>query len=193
MNLKEILAISGYSGLYRFISQGRSGVIVEGLIDKKRMNATSSMRVSALDDIAIFTSDKEVPLKEVFRLIFKKEDGKACIDPKSPVEKLKGYFLEILPEYDQDKVYVSDMKKVFTWYNLLLAENMIDLEEDKEIAKAAETENKETEKEVKEAKAATKEPKEPKAIKEPKEPKATKATVKESNAVKAKTAKKNTK
>jgi hypothetical protein len=193
MNLKEILAISGYSGLYRFISQGRSGVIVEGLIDKKRMNATSSMRVSALDDIAIFTSDKEVPLKEVFRLIFKKEDGKASIDPKSPVEKLKGYFLEILPEYDQDKVYVSDMKKVFTWYNLLLAENMIDLEEDKEIAKEAETENKETEKEVKEAKAATKEPKEPKAIKEPKEPKATKATVKEPNAVKAKPAKKNTK
>ncbi len=131
MNLKEILAISGYSGLFRFISQGRNGVIVEGLTDKKRMNATSSMRVSALDDIAIFTSDKEVPLKEVFRIIFKKEDGKTCIDPKSPNDKLKAYFSEILPDYDQDKVYTSDMKKVFSWYNILLSQNMIDLEEDK--------------------------------------------------------------
>lgn len=132
MNLKEILAISGYGGLFRFISQGRNGVIVEGLTDKKRMNATSSMRVSALEDIAIFTSDKEVPLKEVFRIIFKKEDGKPCIDPKSPNDKLKAYFSEILPDYDQDKVYVSDMKKVFSWYNILLGAQMIDLEEDKE-------------------------------------------------------------
>lgn len=132
MNLKEILAISGYGGLFRFISQGRNGVIVEGLTDKKRMNATSSMRVSALEDIAIFTSDKEVPLKEVFRIIFKKEDGKPCIDPKLPNDKLKAYFAEILPDYDQDKVYVSDMKKVFSWYNILLGAQMIDLEEDKE-------------------------------------------------------------
>lgn len=132
MNLKEILAISGYGGLFRFISQGRNGVIVEGLTDKKRMNATSSMRVSALEDIAIFTSEKEVPLKEVFRIIFKKEDGKPCIDPKSTNDKLKAYFTEILPDYDQEKVYVSDMKKVFSWYNVLLSNNMIDLEEDKE-------------------------------------------------------------
>lgn len=136
MNLKEILAISGYGGLFRFVSQGRNGVIVEGLTDKKRMNATSSMRVSALDDIAIFTSDKEVPLKEVFRIIFKKEDGKPCLDPKSSNDKLKAYFTEILPDYDQEKVYVSDMKKVFSWYNILLNDNMIDLEEDKEEEKA---------------------------------------------------------
>jgi hypothetical protein len=140
MNLKEILAISGYGGLFRFISQGRNGVIVEGLTDKKRMNATSSMRVSALDDIAIFTSDKEVPLKEVFRIIFRKEDGKPCIDPKSSNDKLQGYFSEILPDYDQEKVYTSDMKKVFSWYNILLGQNMIDLEEDKPEEKTSEKE-----------------------------------------------------
>ena len=130
MNLKEILAISGYGGLFRFISQGRNGVIVEGLIDKKRMNASSSVRVSALEDIAIYTSEKEVPLKEILQKIYTKENGGKAIDPKSPNDKLKAYFAEILPDYDQDKVYVSDMKKIFNWYNILLGENMIDLEKD---------------------------------------------------------------
>ena len=130
MELKEILAISGYSGLYRFVSQGRNGVIVEGLSDKNRLNAPASARVSALEDIAIYTSDKEVPLKEILRRIFTKENGGTCIDPKSPTDKLKKYFEEIIPEYDRDKVYVSDMKKVFTWYGILLADNLIDLKED---------------------------------------------------------------
>jgi hypothetical protein len=138
MNLKDILAISGYSGLFRFVSQGNSGVIVEGLMDKKRMNASSSARVSALDDIAIYTDDKEVPLKEILRRIFKKEDGKQTIDPKLPNDKLKQYFAEIIPEYDREKVYISDMKKVFTWYNILISQNLVDLEEDpKEEAEAA--------------------------------------------------------
>jgi hypothetical protein len=132
MSLKDILAISGYSGLYRFLSQGRNGVIVEGLIDKKRMNATGSARVSALEDIAIYTDDKEVPLKEIFRKIYRKENGGQTIDPKSASDKLKKYFEEILPDYDREKVYVSDIKKVFTWYNLLLDLKMIDLEEDPE-------------------------------------------------------------
>jgi hypothetical protein len=131
MNLKDILSISGYGGLFRFISQGRNGVIVEGLIDKKRMNASSTLRISALEEVAIFTSDKEVSLKEVFRKIFQKENGKPCIDAKSDNNKLKAYFLEILPEYDQEKVYVSDMKKVYNWYNILVGLNMVDLEEDK--------------------------------------------------------------
>lgn len=130
MNLKDILAISGMSGLYKFVSQGRNGVIIEGLVDKKRMNASASARVSALEDIAIYTDDKEIPLKEVLRRIYQKENAKEAIDPKSDNDKLKKYFKEIVPNYDQEKVYVSDMKKVFTWYNLLLSLNMIDLEED---------------------------------------------------------------
>jgi hypothetical protein len=130
MNLKEILAISGQGGLFRYISQGRNGVIIENLTDKKRMNTPASARVSTLDDIAIYTDDKEIPLKEVLRRIFKKEDGGKAIDPKAPNDQLKKYFAEIVPEYDQSRVYVSDMKKVFNWYSILLSENMIDLEED---------------------------------------------------------------
>lgn len=131
MDLKDILSISGYSGLFRFLSQGRNGVIVENLTDKSRMNASSSLRISGLEDIAVFTDDKEVSLKEVFRLIYRKENGGASIDPKSPNDKLKQYFEEILPNYDKEKVYVSDIKKIFTWYSILLKEKLIDLEEDK--------------------------------------------------------------
>ena len=140
MNLKDILAISGYSGLFRFVSQGRNGVIVEGLVDKKRMNATASARVSALEDVAIYTSDKEIPLKEVLKRVFQKEDGKPTIDPKSSNDKLKQYFEEVVPEYDREKVYVSDMKKLFGWYNILLSQNMIDLVEDPKEEREAITE-----------------------------------------------------
>ena len=130
MDLKDILAISGMSGLYKFVSQGRNGVIIEGLVDKKRMNASSSARVSALEDIAIYTDDKELPLKEVLRRIFQKESGKETIDPKSANDKLKKYFEEVVPDYDREKVYVSDIKKLLGWYNILLSQNMIDLVED---------------------------------------------------------------
>jgi hypothetical protein len=131
MNLKDILAISGYNGLFRFVSQGRSGVIVEGLSDKKRMNASSTLRISALDDIAIFTDEKEVSLKEVLRIIYQKENGGKALDSKSGNDKIKAYFESILPTYDRDKVYVSDMKKVIVWYNILQSLNLVDLEEDK--------------------------------------------------------------
>ncbi len=140
MNLKDILAISGYGGLFRFISQGRNGVIVEGLTDQKRMNATSAMRVSALDDIAIFTDDKELPLKDVFRRIFEKENGGQVFNSKSENEKIKAYFAEIIPDYDREKVYVSDMKKVLTWYNILQGLKMVDMEEDKDTADEGEKE-----------------------------------------------------
>lgn len=128
MNLKDIMAISGQSGLFKFIAQGRNGVIVEGLIDKKRQNASATSRISALEDIAVYTEDKEVPLAEVFRIIFRKEDGSAINLPKNTDDQVKKYFAEILPEYDRDRVYVSDMKKVINWYNLLHGQNLVDLE-----------------------------------------------------------------
>lgn len=139
MELKDILAISGMSGLYRFISQGRNGVIIEGLIDKKRMNASASARVSALEDIAIYTDEKELPLKEVLRRIFQKENGApAAIDPKASNDQLKKYFAEIVPDFDREKVYTSDIKKVLTWYNILLSQNLIDLVEDPKEEEATE-------------------------------------------------------
>jgi hypothetical protein len=139
MNLKDIMAISGNSGLFRFIAQGRNGVIVEGLIDKKRMNASATARISALEDIAVYTEEKEVPLAEVLRLIFTKENGGQVNLAKGADDKVKNYFAEILPSYDRDRVYVSDMKKVISWYNLLQSQNMVDME----IEKTEETESKE--------------------------------------------------
>lgn len=133
------MSISGHSGLFRFIAQGRNGVIVEGLIDKKRMNASATARISALEDIAVYTEEKEVPLAEVFRVIFKKEN-EGPVAPNKSDNDIKKYFAEILPDYDREKVYVSDMKKVISWYNILQSQNMIDLvEEKKEGEESAET------------------------------------------------------
>ena len=119
---------------------------MEGLIDKKRFHSPTSARISALDDIAIYTNDKEVPLKEILQSIFTKENGGQTIDPKSDTSKLKKYFEEILPDYDRERVYPSDIKKVYTWYNLLLSLNMIDLEKDPESTEDAEKHTEQAEK-----------------------------------------------
>jgi|SRR5208337_3023149 len=126
MILKDILAISGSNGLFRFISKARNGIIVEGLADKKRINSPASARISALEDIAIYTHDKEVPLKEILQTIFTKENGGPSIDPKSDNNLLKKYFEEILPDYDRDRVYMSDIRKIFIWYGILQSLQMID-------------------------------------------------------------------
>ncbi len=119
MNLKDILAISGKGGLFKFISQGRTGIIVESFEDKKRSVIHASSKVSALEDIAIFTETEEVALGDIFNKIYEKENGKETIDYKSSSDELKAYMEEILPEYDKERVYVSDMKKLVQWYNLL--------------------------------------------------------------------------
>jgi hypothetical protein len=132
MNLKEIMAISGYPGLFKHISQGRNGIIVESLLDKKRIPAYASMKVSALEDIAIFTEEGEIPLKEVLKRIFEKENGGKAIDPKGSADSVKSYFESVVPEYDKERVYVSDMKKLFTWYNILQSQGMLDFTEEAE-------------------------------------------------------------
>lgn len=119
MDLKGILAISGHPGLYKLISQAKNSIIVESLTEKTRMPAYASTKISALDDIAIYTDNEEVPLKEVFKSIFDKENGKEAISHKASNEEIKSYFEEVLPTYDKDRVYVSDMKKIINWYNIL--------------------------------------------------------------------------
>ena len=114
MELKEILAISGQPGLYKYVAQSTNGVIVESLLDGKRMNASASSKVSALTEISIFTEGDDLPLADVFTNIYNHTGGK-----EAP-EKLKAAFAEVLPDYDRDRVHVSDMKKVFMWYNILL-------------------------------------------------------------------------
>ena len=119
MNLKDILSISGEPGLFRFIAQGRNAIIIEHLETKKRRTAPGSAKVSSLEEISIFTENEDLPLGKVFDLIYKKENGGLAVDSKSDAGKLKTYFEEILPEYDKARVYVSDIKKVVLWYNIL--------------------------------------------------------------------------
>ena len=130
--LKDILSISGYGGLFKFISQGRVGIIVESLEDGKRMNASASAKISALEDISIFTDTEDKSLKEVFKLIFEKENGGVAINHKSSADELKNYFIEALPDYDRDRVYVSDIKKVMNWYNILQKLELLNFEEEEE-------------------------------------------------------------
>jgi hypothetical protein len=129
MDLKEIMSISGYPGLFQLVSQGRSGLIVESLIDKKRTNIPPTAKISAMSDIAVFTDGEDVPLRVVLQTIKEKSDGAAAIDPKSvKEEEVREYFAEILPTYDKSRVYFSDIKKIILWYNLLQKNNMLDFE-----------------------------------------------------------------
>lgn len=139
MVLKDILSIAGKPGLFKYISQGRGGVIVESLLDGKRMLANSSQRVSSLEDIAMFTSAEEVPLAKVFDAIFTKENGGKSLEPKSSEKELVAYFETILPDYDRDRVYVSDIKKVFAWYNLLHSKSLLIQEPAADIATEADS------------------------------------------------------
>ena len=135
IQLKDILAISGKGGLFKFIAQARNGIVVESLEDQKRHVAPATARVSSLEDIAIFTIDEEVPLADIFYMIHEKSEVKETLSHKAALEELKSQFKELVPEYDEDRVYVSDIKKVFQWYNQLHQHQLlevIDKEEEKE-------------------------------------------------------------
>lgn len=121
MEFKDILAISGQPGLYKYVAQSSNGVIVESLTDGKRMNASASSRVSALSEISMFTEGDDIPLADVFTNIYKYTGGKEAVSPKETPEKLKAFFAEVLPDYDRERVHVSDMKKAFAWFNILLS------------------------------------------------------------------------
>ncbi len=131
MDLSKILSITGKPGLYLVLSQTKTGALVESIIDKKRFPVFINEKINKLSDISIFTTEEDVLLKEVMHAIYKKENGGQSIDPKSDNNALKAYMLEILPNYDQDRVYFSDMKKLFSWYNLLQKENILDFSEEK--------------------------------------------------------------
>ncbi len=121
MALEKIIAIGGKPGLYELIAQTKGGFVGESLVDKKRLTVSIRAKVSVLSEIAIYALDREVPLLEVFEAIHKKEEGKeTSVSPKADKLALEEYFFSILPNYDEDRVYASDMKKILSWYNLLL-------------------------------------------------------------------------
>ena len=118
-DLSKILAVSGQSGLYLYISQARNGAIVEALSDKKRSSVSMTSKITSLADISIYTDDEEVKLQQVL-LNMKEVLGDAdAPSPKSSAEELKALFEKALPDYDRDRFYVSHMKKVVDWYNNL--------------------------------------------------------------------------
>lgn len=127
MNLKEIMAIAGKPGLYKMIAQAKNGIIVESIIDKKRLQAFSHDKISTLEEISIYTESGDIPLKEVLVTMFNKLEGKPAPENKGDNNKIKNFFEGILPEYDKERVYVSHMQKIIGWYNLLLEHNMIDV------------------------------------------------------------------
>jgi hypothetical protein len=132
IQLKDIMAISGKGGLFRFVAQARNGIVVESLEDKKRHVASATARVSSLEDIAIFTVDEEVPLADIFFRIHEKGEGKETLSHKAAEAELKSYFEELVPDYDEERVYLSDIKKVFQWYNQLHHHDLLEVVEKEE-------------------------------------------------------------
>lgn len=128
MSFQKILAISGKPGLYELKVQTRSGFVAEALLDGKKITVGLRSNVSLLSEIAVFTYNEEVKLIDIFKSLATKENGEATISHKESDDKLKSYFREILPEYDEDRVYTSDIKKIFNWYNILQPKGYVTLD-----------------------------------------------------------------
>jgi hypothetical protein len=127
MSLDKILSISGKPGLYKIITQTRSGFVAESMLDHKRITVNMHSNVSVLSEIAIYTLKEEVPLRDVLKKVKEKEEGKpTSISHKDSKDVLEEYFFGILPDYDEDKVYPSDIKKIIQWYNILQKNNLLD-------------------------------------------------------------------
>jgi hypothetical protein len=137
IKVKDLMAIAGKGGLFKYLAQARNGVVVESLVDKKRTVAPPSARVSALEDISIFTEKEDVILSDVLLKIHEKENGGQALDSKSTNEELKKYFIEILPDYDEERVYISDIKKILTWYNQLQTLGLLEIVEKEEKSDSA--------------------------------------------------------
>jgi hypothetical protein len=133
IDLTGIISISGQPGLYKIVAQSKNGIIVESLSDKKRLNVYASTKVSTLSDISMFTTGDDKPIEEIVTAIHKKEKGGPAIDAKSDDKEIEKYFASVLPEYDKERVYVSNMRKLINWYNALHSSgNLKEKEENKE-------------------------------------------------------------
>lgn len=133
--LKTILSVAGKPGLFKIVSNGKNMIIVESLVDHKKMPIHARDKVVSLGDISIYTVSDEKPLQDVFLVMKKIEDGaRASIEPNAKVEDLKEYFEKVLPDYDKEKVYPADIKKMITWYNLIIQSN-IDFEKEEKATK----------------------------------------------------------
>lgn len=132
--LKTILSIAGKPGLYKLVSQGKNMLIVESLSDKKRFPAYGNEKIISLGDIAMYTDAEDIPLKDVLISLKQKENGAAVtLDwKKASAEELRTFMGEVLPNFDRDRVHVSDIKKLISWYNLLVESGLTNFEEEVE-------------------------------------------------------------
>jgi len=130
MDLNKILSIAGKPGLYRLVAQSKNGLIIESLLDGKRMNAFMNEKISSLEEISLFSHSEDVALKDVLQNIFNLTNGQKAIDNKADDVKIKEFFGQIVPDYDKERVYVSHMRKVIGWYNLLQEKGMLDFTEE---------------------------------------------------------------
>jgi hypothetical protein len=128
MLLEGILSIAGQQGLFKLVSKGKHNVIVESLITKKRMPAFSTSRISTLEDVAVYTEDGDIPLKDVFVKIFGQYGAELNISNKSSAKELENFMTEVLPNYDKERVYQSDIKKLVNWYKQLIEYDIINSE-----------------------------------------------------------------
>ena len=153
MELKDFISVAGKSGLHTIVGKSKNNVIVESLKDKKRFPIFNTNKISALSDISIYTYDEEILLSELFDRIQKKYKKEAAISHLESAEELKKVFEELVPNYDQEQVYNSDIKKVFQWYNILHdTDNLIKeelKEEKKESSDDADIKKEDSKKEVK--------------------------------------------
>lgn len=147
MYLEGILSIAGKPGLYKMVNQARNSLIVESLENKKRFPAFATAKISALEDIAIYTDTEEKPLVEVFNTIFELEEGKSTISHKVSNDELEKFMEKVLPDYDKDRVRFADMKKLIQWYNTLVEKDILNEEAietyEKELAEQEAEEEKE--------------------------------------------------
>lgn len=124
MEFSKVIAVTGKPGLFQVVSQSKSAIIVASLTDNKRIAINASQNVSLLENIAIYTYEEDIPLLKVFKAMFEKTEGKEAISHKESVKKLEAFFMEVLPEYDAERVYASNIKKVIQWFNLLVKSGM---------------------------------------------------------------------
>lgn len=129
IDLTGIISISGQPGLYKVVAQSKNGIIVENLNDKKRTSISSTAKVSSLEDISMFTTGDDKPVSEIMKAIFDKEKGGPCLDSKADDKAVAAYFEVVLPEYDKERVYTSNMRKLFTWYNGLQSTGSLKVKE----------------------------------------------------------------
>jgi len=129
MDLKDYMTISGKPGLYKTVAQSKTGVIVESLLDGKRFQAFTTDKVSSLGEISIYTDTDDMPVREVFRLMQEKEAEVTLPGQKSDDKEIKAYFEKVVPQYDRERFYLSHMRKVISWFNLLVSKGVTDFSE----------------------------------------------------------------